>query len=235
MVFVTSYWLSTKHLRHIAIGTIVMALTVLMSSCKDEGPSPRKTLAAVKAAFQQSILALENEQRKVKTDFKEGRSTLLAFQTALKSAIDKDNEFAKVYNRWREIQGRITVLYDKFLSLVDGADRVYTELDNRANRITDPILRNKIKLELQASISRYAKRLKQSKAGIDRLRAQATQVTDVMSALEVRFTLKVVEDELGNIFKDIDETVEAVMAQLEVLIEESKRFPAASALPNGNG
>jgi hypothetical protein len=160
---------------------------------------------------------------------------LLAFQTALKSAIDKDNEFAKVYSRWREIQGRISVLYDKFLGLVDGADRVYTELANRANRITDPDLKTAIQAELQASIERYAARLKVSKTGIDRLRAQATKVTDVMSALEVRFTLKVVEDELGGIFKDIDETVEAVMAQLEALIEESKRFPTASPLAATGG
>jgi chromosome segregation ATPase len=193
------------------------------------------TLAGVKRAFQDSILELEAEQRTVKTEFGEGRSTLMAFQTALKSAIDKDNEFAKVYNRWREIQGRISVLYDKFLGLVDGADRVYTELANRANRITDPELRTVIQAELRASIERYAARLKVSKTGIDRLRAQATKVTDVMSALEVRFTLKVVEDELGGIFKDIDETVEAVMAQLEALIEESKRFPTASPLTTTGG
>jgi chromosome segregation ATPase len=208
----------------------IFVTTVIVVAGCSSAPDPQSTLAEVKQAFQDSILALEAEQKNVKTNFKEGKSSLLSFQSALKSAQDKDKEFAKVYNRWREIQGRISELYDKFLGLVKGADRVYSELDNRANKIMNPDLRERIRGELQASIERYAGRLKLSKSGIDRLRDQATKVTDVMSALEVRFTLKVVEDELGNIFKDIDETVEAVMAQLEVLIEESKHFPMASPL-----
>jgi chromosome segregation ATPase len=234
MVYSTEYRLSLGTLKRLVLGTFIIAMS-LLAGCNERQSTPTSTLAGVKRAFQSSILELEAEQKTVKAEFKEGRSTLLAFQTALKSAIDKDNEFAKVYSRWREIQGRISVLYDKFLGLVDGADRVYTELANRANRITDPDLKTAIQAELQASIERYAARLKVSKTGIDRLRAQATKVTDVMSALEVRFTLKVVEDELGGIFKDIDETVEAVMAQLEALIEESKRFPTASPLAATGG
>lgn len=235
MVYSTEYRLSLGTLKCLVLSTFVIVAALLAGCNEPQQPTPMNTLAGVKRAFQDSILELEAEQRTVKTEFGEGRSTLIAFQTALKSAIDKDNEFAKVYNRWREIQGRISVLYDKFLGLVDGADRVYTELANRANRITDPELRTVIQAELRASIERYAARLKVSKTGIDRLRAQATKVTDVMSALEVRFTLKVVEDELGGIFKDIDETVEAVMAQLEALIEESKRFPTASPLTTTGG
>jgi len=218
--------LSLQTLKRLAACAFVIAWSVV-AGCSPH-PDPKSTLTEVKQAFQDSILALEAEQKEVKKDFKAGRSALLTFQSALKSAIDKDSEFAKVQNRWHEIQGRISVLYDKFLGLVDGADRVYTELDNRTNRITDEELRTRIQAELQASIERYAARLQVSKAGIDRLRAQATRVTDVMSALEVRFTLKVVEDELGSIFKEIDDTVESVMAQLEVLIQESKRFPAAA-------
>lgn len=228
MIYPINGWLLAKVLQRLIYGAFVFALT-LVAGC-DPNPNPKGALAEVKRAFQESVVQLETEQKNVKTEFKEGRTTLLAFQSALKSAMDKDDEFAKVYSRWREIQGRISVLYDKFLGLVDGADRVYTELDNRANRITDSELRGRIKAELQASIERYAARLKISKSGIDRLRAQATKVTDVMSALEVRFTLKVVEDELGSIFKDIDETVDDVMAQLEALIEESRRFPAPPAL-----
>ncbi|KOR29071.1 hypothetical protein TI05_15745 [Achromatium sp. WMS3] len=212
-----------RTLKYLILSSILV-WTAMLIGCNEQNPqppTPMSTLAGVKQEFQDSILALEAEQRAVKSEFKSGRATLLVFQKALKSAISKDNEFAKVYNRWREIQGRISVLYDKFLGLVDGADRVYTELANRANRIADPDLRATIQAELRASIERYAARLKTSKKGIDRLRAQATKVTDVMSALEVRYTLKVVEDELGSIFKDIDATVEAVMAQLEALIEES--------------
>lgn len=228
MLYSTSYRLSIRSVKRFTLGASVVALSIL-TGCEPE-PNPKGTLAEVKSAFQQSILQLETEQKHVKGEFKEGRSTLIAFQTALKNAVDKDKEFAKVYNRWREIQGRISVLYDRFLGLVDGADRVYSELDNRANRISNQEYRNQVKSEIEASIKRYASRLRLSKKGIDRLRRQATQVTDVMSALEVRFTLKVVEDELGSIFKDIDDTVEAVMAQLESLIEESKQFPAASPL-----
>lgn len=227
MMYLANCWLCKKF-KYLNFGTYVLVLTVLFGCAPP--PDPKSTLTEVKQAFQDSILELETEQKNVKTDFKEGRSSLLSFQSALKSAQDKDKEFGKVYNKWRDIQGRISALYDKFLNLVDGADRVYTELDNRANKIMNPDLRARIKDELQASIERYASRLKLSRSGIDRLRAQATKVTDVMSALEVRFTLKVVEDELGSIFKDIDETVEAVMAQLEVLIEESKHFPSASPL-----
>lgn len=227
MLHLANNWLSkkSKYLRLSAYTSILLTFFGCAPPIE-----PKSTLAEIKQAFQTSILELETEQKKVKTDFKEGRSSLLSFQSALKSAQDKDKEFAKVYNRWSIIQGRITSLYDKFLSLVDGADRVYTELDNRANKIMNIDLRERIKTELQASIERYASRLKLSKSGIDRLRDKATKVTDVMSALEVRFTLKVVEDELGTIFKEIDETVEAVMAQLEVLIEESKHFPMASPL-----
>ena len=220
--------LSPQTLKHFVICAFVITWA-MVTGCSPH-PSPKNTLAEVKQAFQNSILELEAEQKAVKKDFKSGRAALLSFQSALKKAVDKDNEFAKIHNKWQEIQGRISVLYDKFLGLVEGADRVYTELDNRTNRITDDTLRSEIQAELQGSIERYAARLKLSKAGIDRLRAQATRVTDIMSGLEVRFTLKVVEDELGTIFKEIDETVEAVMAQLEVLIQESKRFPAVTPL-----
>lgn len=228
MVYLSDDHLFIKNFQRLSLGIVVIALTAL-NGCT-ANPDPKSTLTEVKQAFQDSILALEAEQKNVKTNFKEGRASLLSFQSALKSAQDKDKEFAKVYNKWREIQGRISALYDKFLGLVDGADRVYSELDTRADRIMDPDLRARIKTELQSSIERYAGRLKLSKAGIDKLRSKATKVTDVMSALEVRFTLKVVEDELGTIFKDIDETVETVMAQLEVLIQESKSFPMASPL-----
>jgi len=217
--------LSLPALKRLAVCVFVVAWSVV-AGCSPH-LEPKGTLAEVKEAFQDSILQLEAEQQAIKTNFKSGRSALLTFQSALKSAVDKDSEFAKVQNKWHEIQDRISVLYDKFLGLVDGADRVYTELDNRTNRITDEEIRTPLQAELQASIERYAARLRVSKAGIDRLRAQATRVTDVMSALEVRFTLKVVEDELGGIFKEIDDTVESVMAQLEVLIQESKRFPTA--------
>jgi hypothetical protein len=227
------HWIHSARLlpafKRVAQGGLVVAWA-MVAGCSPQ-PNPSSSLAKAKEIFQDSIREFQAEQKDVKRDFGAGRYTLLTFQGALKLAVDKDQEFAKVQAKWHDVQARITVLYDKFRGLVEGADKVYTELDSRAAAITDDQLRTRTQAELQASIERYAARLKVSKAGIDRLRAQATHVTDIMNSLEVRFTLEVVEAQLGSIFKEIDDTVQTVMAQLDELVQASRRFTTPTPTP----
>jgi uncharacterized protein (DUF3084 family) len=191
-----------------------------ITGCRSDDPA--KALPKARSMFNEVLTEFNAQREKVKQEFEEGKNTLLTFQEAIKTAQDKDVEFAKVYTKWKRIEEEVKHIHEKFSNLVSGADALYAELENRANSITDNQLKTKTLNSLNESKGNYTIRLKQSRNGINKLDEVNTKVRDTMTALEINYTLDVLEEKLTKTFQEIDTLIESVMKELEELSHESK-------------
>ena len=200
--------------------TIVIFMAVLAGCRSDEDPS--KALPKARSMFNEVLIEFNAQREKVEQEFEEGKNTLLTFKEAIKTAQDRDVEFAKVYTKWKRIEKEVKQIHEKFANLVSGADALYTELENRANSITDNQLKTKSLNSLKESKENYTIQLKQSRNGIDNLDDVNTKVRDTITALEINYTIDVLEEKLTQTFQEIDTMIESVMKELEELSRESK-------------
>ncbi len=199
---------------------IAIVIFVGIPGCRSDDPA--KALPEARLMFNEVLTEFNAQREKVKQEFEEGKNTLLTFQEAIKTAQDKDVEFAKVYTKWKRIEAEVKHIHEKFANLVSGADALYAELENRANTITDNQLKAKTLNSLNESKGNYTIRLKQSRNGINKLDEVITKVRDTMTALEINYTLDVLEEKLAKTFQEIDTLIESVMKELEELSQESK-------------
>lgn len=202
---------------HIVIAIVFFAA---ITGCRSDDPS--KDLSKARSMFNEVLTEFNAQKEKVKQEFEEGKNTLLTFQEAIKTAQDKDAEFAKVYTKWKRIEGEVKHIHEEFADLVSGADALYAELENKANTITDNQLKAKTLNSMNESKGNYTILLKQSRNGINKLDEVVTKVSDTMTALEINYTLDVLEEKLAKTFQEIDTLIESVMKELEELSQESK-------------
>ncbi len=202
----------------------VLAIVIFMfvsAGCRSED-DPSKALPEARSMFNEVLIKFNTQREKVKQEFEEGKNALLTFKEAIKTAQDKDVEFAKVYTKWKRIEAEVKQIHEKFANLVSGADALYAELENRANSITDNQLKTKTLNSLKESKENYTIRLKQSRNGINKLDDVNTKVRDTITALEISYTLDVLEEKLSQTFQEIDMMIELVMKELEELSRESE-------------
>lgn len=199
---------------------IAIVIFIAIAGCRSDDPA--KALPEARSMFNEVLTEFNAQREKVKQEFEEGKNTLLTFKEAIKVAQDKDVEFAKVYTKWKQIEAEVKQIHEKFANLVSGADTLYAELENRANSITDNQLKVKTLNSLNESKGNYTIRLKQSRNGINKLDEVNTKVRDTMTALEINYTLDVLEEKLAKTFQEIDTLIESVMKELGELSRESK-------------
>ncbi len=199
---------------------IAIVIFIAIAGCRSDDPA--KALPEARSMFNEVLTEFNAQREKVKQEFEEGKNTLLTFKEAIKAAQDKDVEFAKVYTKWKRIEAEVKQIHEKFANLVSGADTLYAELKNRANSITDNQLKTKTLNSLKESKENYLFRLKQSRNSINKFDDVNTKVRDTMTALEINYTLDVLEEKLAKTFQEIDTLIESVMKELEELSRESK-------------
>lgn len=200
--------------------TVVIFMAVSAGCRSDEDPS--KALPEARSMFKEVLSEFNAQKDKYYQEFGEGKNTLLTFQEAMKTAQDKDAEFAKVYTKWKIIKSEVKQIHEKFANLVSGADALYAEFENRANSITDEQLKTKMLHRIYESKENYTIQLKQGRNGIDKLDKANTKVWDTMTALEISYGLEMVEEKLTQTFQEIDMMIESVMKELKELSRESE-------------
>jgi len=199
---------------------IVMFIALSGGCRSDEDAS--KGLAEARSKFKKVLTEFNAQREKVGLEFEEGKNTLVTFQEAMKTAQDKDAEFAKVYTKWKRVKEEVKEIHEKFANLVSGADGLYAEFGNRANSITDEQLKTKMLHRINESKDNYTIRLKQGRNGINKLDDANTKVWDTMTALEISYGLEVLEEKLTQTFQEIDMMIESVMKELKELSRESE-------------
>jgi len=199
---------------------IAIVIFIAITGCRSDDTS--KALPEARSMFKEVLIEFNAQREKVKQEFEEGKNTLLTFQEAMKTAQDKDAEFAKVYTKWKRIKAEVKQIHEKFANLVSGADVLYAEFENRANSITNEQLKAKMLQRINESKENYTIRLKQGRNGINKLDDANTKVWDTMTALEISYGLEVVEEKLTQTFQEIDMMIESVMKELKGLSRESE-------------
>lgn len=200
---------------------VTVSIMFLLSGCSDVN----NVSANVKKArnqFKEIIEEFDEQKNEVAEEFQEGKQVLLTFKEAIKKAKDKDAEFAKVHNKWEYIEETVKKLHNKFKLLVQTADNFYAVLEEKANTIQDQDLRAKTLADLNASKQRYIERLKKTKIKINELDTINRKVQDTVTAIEISYSLDILEEELNKTFQEIDRMISSVMAELDKLSKESK-------------
>ena len=179
-------------------------------------------LAHARSIFKEVFEDFKVQNKQIKLELEEGKNTLLTFKDAIKTAQDKDAEFAKVYTKWKRVEGEVKNLHEKFANLVKGADSFFAELIDKANSITDDQLKTKQLHRINERKEKYTTRLKQSRNKINMLDDVNTKVRDTITALEINYSLDVLEEKLTETFQEIDTMIESIMKELEELSRESE-------------
>lgn len=202
----------------------VLAIVIFMgvsAGCRSDD-QPSEALAQARSMFREVLEDFKVQHENTKLELEEGKNTLLTFKETIKTAQDKDAEFAKVYAKWKRVESEVKKLHEKFASLVRGADDYYAEMDARADSITDNQLKTKTLNSLRESKDNYTIRLKQTRNKINVLDDVNTKVRDTMTALEINYSLDVLEEKLTETFQEIDTMIESVMKELRELLLESE-------------
>lgn len=185
---------------------------------------PRSSMADVRTSFKEVIENYDWQRGKMEKVFEEGKDSLLNFKEAIRAARDKYTEFGKVYSRWEYVEKEIDKLNAKYHELVNGAEEFYKELENRANTITDSQLRLSSLAKLKTHKDKYYIRLRETDEKIQILGGGIVKVNDTVKALEINYTLNVVDETIYQTFQEIDSMITEVMPELEKLTEESKEL-----------
>ena len=183
-------------------------------------------ISKAKSMFQEVIEDFDEQQNDVTESIDNGKDSLLTFKEAIRQAKNKDAEFAKVYTKWERVKNDVVDLHKKFEGLVKGADSFYTSLEKRAQTIGDEELKNKSYKQLTESKENYTLRLKSTKAKINELDNLYQKVYDIITALEITYSLDILEEKISKAFNEIDRMVESVIPELNALIKESKALLA---------
>lgn len=181
-----------------------------------------ESIAGTKENFKSSIEKYDDQQLVVKDDFSNGKELLFNFASILQDAEDRDEAFASVQDEWHQVGSEIDHLNYRFKKLVKSADELFSELSRRADTISDYELRQKSVYRIEENKERYIAKLKNTKDSILTLAAANEKVKDMLTALEITYTLDTLEGQVRTTFSEIDETISSVMASLADLSVESK-------------
>jgi len=196
---------------------LVLIFNFVIISC-----SNTNNVKHVRDQFKEVIDDFDEQKQQVAEEFQEGKEVLLDFKEAIKKAKNKDAQFAKVHNKWEEIEKTVKELREKFIELVKTADNFFAVLEEKANSIQDPDLREKTLNELNKSKQKYIERLRITKLKINELDRVNKRVEDIITALEISYSLDILEEQINKTFKEIDMMISSVMKELDELSKESK-------------
>jgi chromosome segregation ATPase len=200
---------------------VAVILATVVTGCRRKDDS--QLLAQARSMFREVLVDFDTQRTRVTSELEEGKSTLLTFREAINSAQDKDAEFRKVHTKWRKVESEVQKLHAEFANLVRGADTLYAELYGRANSITtSDEMKTQSLRSLDESKEKYTDRLKQSKTKIDALDGLYTKVRDTMTALEIDYTLDILESRLTRTFEEIDTMIVSITEELDQLSHESE-------------
>jgi len=206
----------------IAIFGILILLMIIIGDGKHAGTT--SSMADVKTSFKEVIDNYDWQRGKMEEVFEEGKNSLLNFKEAIRFARDKYAEFGKVYDRWEYVQREIDKLKLKYEELVKGAEEFYSEIEASANSINDPDLRSSSLGRLKKHKTKYYIRLRETEKKIELLAGGVVKVNDTVKALEINYTLNVVDETIYQTFQEIDNMITEVMPELEKLTKESKEL-----------
>jgi len=205
-----------------AIFGIMILLMIIVGNGNRAGST--NSMADVRTSFKKVIDNYDSQRSNMEQIFEEGKNSLMTFKDAIRIARDKYAEFGKVYDRWEYVEQEIKKLRAKYDELVKGAEEFYSELETTANSITDPDLRSASLRRLQKHRNRYYQRLRETESKLDVLNVGVVKVTDTVKALEINYTLNVVDETIYQTFQEIDTMITEVMPELEKLTAESKEL-----------
>lgn len=215
-----------RYLNNTVIACLLMSSAFLVS-CGDNANSSRSnglSLSDVRNEFKEIIKKFDSKKEDVANEFKEGQKVLLTFKDAVQKAKDKDKAFAVVYDKWTDIKKENKLLRTKFKDLVEGADKFFTTLEAKSNSIKDSRMKLNSLEKVQAQKASYIKVLKATRVKLGMLDSAYDKVKDTLTALEVGYTLNVLEDELDKTLKDINNKISNVMKDLDGLLKQSHKI-----------
>jgi len=179
-------------------------------------------LSKAREEYEKALVKFDTQKDKYHQEFKEGKDVILNFQEALKAAQDENVEFAKVHVKWESVQRQVGQVRETLAGLTTCATCFYETLEARASDITAEHLRTITLQKVVKSRKNYSERLLLCMDAVDKLSVANETVQNVMIAIEVDYSLEVLEAELERTFKELDAMVAAVMEELEELSQESK-------------
>ncbi len=182
----------------------------------------RDLMLEAKSRFGATIDQYDQQRIVVQAQFEQGKQSLLSFKDLVKEAQDKHPEFQKVYSEWRKVEQQIDALDEKLTHLEQMSNQFYNAAKEYAGTINDEQLKTSIIQKLDDSRTRYLARLEQAKISVSSLHQAKIKVDDTMKALEISYSLEIAETQMDEVFTEIDRLVELVMADLEVLSQESR-------------
>ncbi len=208
----------------IAFAVFIISVVLLLILGNGHRGGPNSSMADVRTSFKEVIENYDEQRGKMKEVFDDGKTSLLNFKEAIRAAKDKYAEFGKVYDRWEYVDKEIAKLKLRYQDLVEGAEKFYSKLEARANSITDADLRTSSLKSLNAHKDKYYIRLRETEDKIELLNGGVVKVSDTVKALEINYTLNVVDETIYQTFQEIDSMISEVMPELEKLTEESKEL-----------
>ncbi|MFZ5518731.1 MAG: DUF2959 family protein [Candidatus Zhuqueibacterota bacterium] len=202
-------------------GIMILLMIIIGNGDRIESTS---SMADVRTTFKKVIDNYDWQRSNMEQVFEEGKNSLMNFKEAIRVARDKYAEFGKVYDRWEYVEKEIDKLRVRYDELVKGADEFYSEIETTANSITDPELRSASLRRMQKHRNKYYLRLRDTESKISVLNVGVVKVTDTVKALEINYTLNVVDETIYQTFQEIDTMITEVMPELEKLTAESKEL-----------
>ncbi|MCB9833569.1 MAG: hypothetical protein H6807_13955 [Planctomycetes bacterium] len=205
---------------------IVMLSLAMGCTAESEDPPKNETrgVEAHRSAFKDAIGDFDSATDAAKSSLETGKQSLLDFKSAVAEAKNRRPAFAAVHDAWEEVGRKTDDLEARFLQLVQSADSFFESVEEQASTIVSEKLRETTLEQVKSSKSAYLERMKSTKSSIEEISTAKIQVDDTMKALEIRFALEVVDEEIQRVFDEIDGMILSVMSDLEALKIESERI-----------
>ena len=207
-----------EHIPSITVGSVVQAASRKATDITS------KALEKSRQGYEKALRSFNKQRAEHCQELEEGKKVLSAFREAMRTAQNKNAEFAKVYDEWEEVASQVSQVREKFTDLASSADYFYDNLDLRANGITAKHLRTITQQRIIESRKSYISRLNRCEEGIRRLDNINMKVNNTLLVLEISYNLGALEAELERTFQEIDAMVETILTALETLTRESKEL-----------
>ena len=197
---------------------LVLSAVFALSACRSKSP---EDLPKYKKKFRAQIASFESQKEKADERVEDGVDMLNGLQQALENAKNVDQEFARVYGRWENVDKQVDNLNKEYERLKEDAENLFSAMERQTQGLSDDKTRGELTKALQTTRSDYNKTLSKTSVAIEQLRTLHADAVDVIKALEVAIALGQIA-EINTGLQNIENKVASIMEELNATVKESK-------------
>ncbi len=176
-----------------------------------------RELSELKQELRIDVDRFDSQKKAVVHEFEQTKKLVFSHASLLQKYAAHNELFQQLKQKWQTNNEVVIELEERFRQLVKSADSYFREIHERANAIADRNLQQQLLQKINSYQGTYTKKLKQSKQGLEKILAANQKLRDLITFMEINFSLKTLDTEMGAMIQTIDQQLQSALKDMDGL------------------